>query len=176
MVLTISALAILAFHPNQNQDEIVEGVSVGKVKLGMTVNEVESIISSTATVIKWSDYSYEYKYEDLGVSIWEKQSDSTHTIFAISVNPKKWEGRTRNDLEIHPHLSVEEVLGVYGSPEWGFSLECKEFSADYDSLGIYFEIDPFIQENCDEDGIDYDSILSKHEITELTIGIIGTYY
>ena len=156
-------------------DIIYEGKSVGKIEIGMTVFQVDSILKSEPKKIIWTNHSYEYRYNKQGISVYELQNDSTHTIFAITVYPNKWRGKTNKGLRINKKLKIKDVIDIYGSPEWSYTTDCSELDAEYEYIGVYFSVDT-IGGICDETEINHDSLFYNNKVIELTIGKEGTDY
>lgn len=167
---------ILSFSVvNKQKHTIIEGQSVDNIKPGMSIFQVDSILKSESEKIIWAEYSNEYHYKKYGISIWEKQNDTTHTVFAITVYPNKWKGITGKGLKINRKLKIKDVIEIYGSPEWGYTGDCSELDAEYSDIGIYFSVDT-INGICDETLINHDSLFSDKNVIEITIGKIGTDY
>ncbi len=147
---------------------IVEGQSVDNIKLGMSIFQVDSILKSKPKRIVWGEYSYEYHYRNYGISIWEKQNDTTHSVFAISVNPNKWKGETKKGLKVNKKLKIKDIIEVYGKPEWEYTLDCSELSAEYPDLGLSFDV-ATINGICDVNSINHDSLFRDKNIIEICI-------
>jgi hypothetical protein len=141
----------------------------------MSVSEVEEILKSKPEKIVWAKHSFEYYFKKEGISIYEKQNDSLHNVFAITVYPKKWKGTTTKGLEINKGLRIKSVIETYGKPEWGYTSDCSELDANYEEIGIYFSVETK-EGICDETEINHDSLLYDSKVTEITIGKIGTAY
>ncbi len=159
----------------KGESRIYEGQSVGNLLLEMKFEEANQILKSKYEKIKWVEYSYEYRYKKLGLSLWVKQKDSLHRIFSISVNPKKWNGKTEKGLNISKELQIKDVIAVYGSPEWSYTGDCEELEAEYDEVGIQFSVN-VMEGICDEDSLNHDSLFFNQHVTEVTIGKIGEGY
>ena len=156
-------------------NKIIEGHSVDEIRIGMSVSQVESILKSKPKKIVWAKHSFEYRFEKEGISIYEKQDDSLHNVFAITVYPNKWKGLTSKGLRVSKRLRIKDVIETYGKPVWGYTTDCLELDAEYEELGIYFSIN-IINGICDEIEIDHDSLFYYSEVIELTIGKVDTDY
>jgi len=166
----------LSFAPLQTpQQEIIEGVSVSGVQLGMTIAQVDSVLGARPETIVFGTYSYEHRYKKKGISVYEFQGDSTHSIFAITVHLKKWEGTTNQGLAIDKKLKIKDVITAYGSPVWWYTTDCLELDAEYEDRGIYFSVKP-IKGTCENDENDHDTLFENKKVITVTIGRVGTEY
>lgn len=177
IVITLCLLTTFwAFTPTDTETQkINEGQSVGELKIGMTIYQVDSILKTKPEKIIWTNHSFEYKYEKEGISVFELQNDSTHKVFSISVNLNKWNGITNKGLRVSNRLKIKNIINIYGKPEWRYTTDCSELDAEYSTIGIYFSVDT-IGGICDETIINHDSLFYDHIVTELTIGEVGTDY
>lgn len=164
-----------AFATIHEESTIHEGEGVGNLLLEMKFEEANTILNSKYIKIKWVEYSYEYKYKKLGLSLWVKQSDKSNRIFSISVNPRKWNGKTEKGLVINEKLQIKHVISVYGKPEWSYTDDCTELEAEYDKIGIQFSVNT-MKDICDEDSLNHDSLFFNEFVTEITIGKVGEGY
>lgn len=160
--------------PKENKT-IVEGERVDNIKLGMTINEINSILKSEYKKIPWIDYSYEYKYLDKGISIYTKQNDSTQKVFAIVIYPYLWQGYTKKGLKVNEELKIKDIIETYGSPEWTYTIDFTCLSAEYEDTGIYFVVEPKYN-ICDTETINHDSLFYETKVMEIVIGEIGSNY
>lgn len=167
---------VMSFIKLDNEsNKIYEGESIGKLKIGMTLNQVNSVLRTTFEKIKWGDHSFEYIYRKEGISVYILQNDSTQKVFSITASPSNWGGITNKGLKINSLLKIKNVIDVYGNPEWGYTADCSELDASYYDIGIYFSVDT-ISGICDETKVNHDSLFMNNAVTEITIGKIGTDY
>jgi len=146
---------LFAFTTIEKKSIIYEGQGVCELNLSMSFEKANKILNSKYKKIRWMEFSYEYKYKKLGLSVWTKQKDSANKIFAISVSPKKWNGETKQGLIVSENLLVKDVIAVYGNPEWLYTEYCSEIEAEYDEVGIQFSVD-LVKGICDEDSLNHD--------------------
>jgi hypothetical protein len=170
-ILTVCLIILfLSFTVESKRNHVItEGESIDDIKLGMKVDQVESILKSKPIKITWKEYSYEYKYKNKGISIYVKQDDPKEEIFAITINPKRWKGKTEKGLNINRKLRIKNVIEIYGKPEWSYNKDGIETEAEYEKIGIYFSVDT-------TNRICNDSLPQSKKIIDLTIGKIGTDY
>ena len=128
--------SLCSFTTFEHAPIIYEGKGVGELNLSMTFDEVDEIIKSKYQKIKWAEYSYEYKYKKQGLSFWTKQDDPTGKVFTISINPKKWNGKTSKGLLVSKNLLVKDVIAVYGRPEWSYTEDCTELEVEIDDIRL----------------------------------------
>lgn len=190
-VLTHSILfisLILLFGCNRrfgNSSVIYEGVGVDKFALkNLETENVKTRLDSDYVLITHNDYSGELLYKKYGVSFYYLLSEPKN-IFAISFK-NNYEGKTSRGFEIEK-MTVGDLVRIYGSPRWN-RLEDTIY-AHYDSLGIYFQINPIDKEphefrsyNTNDSFLlkkldnYYRRVYKNEKVAEISIGIPGTSF
>ncbi|MEM6299866.1 MAG: DUF6794 domain-containing protein, partial [Bacteroidota bacterium] len=149
---------------------IKEGSSVGDIRLGIPISKVLDL-KGQGQVIEWGSYSYELRYPSEGISYYYLQSDSTKSVFSISMT-RNFNGITSQGLVISDTLKVEDITSIYGEGEWdGYDIDENgnasiEFSF-YD-IGLFFIID--IDKDFERNPwTDFDVFYAKNRVIEIYV-------
>lgn len=117
--------------------EIIEGKGVGSFVIGKTkADEVIKKLGTKYEELKHKDYSTELYYKEFGLSFYYYQSDPEKEIFAIEFK-EPFKGKTTKGIGLN-NMTMNEVVKVYGEPEWTSCESCDTWTAEYE--GIEFEV------------------------------------
>jgi len=150
-ILIISTLSSRCSNKNRaisltDSTEIIEGVGFLKFQLEkFTKDTVIKYFGANFREINYDNYSVEINYNVLGISFYYFYKSKPEKIFAIAFS-QNFKGRTKKGFCINS-MTLNDVLNIYGNPDWRFSEESDEISARYDDLGIEFAIIKKIQIN-----------------------------
>ena len=171
-IVTFIAFFLITAHLtlSQTRDLIIEGIGIGDIDLGTPISKVLDI-NGQGEVIKWKSYSYEMKYAEKGISYWYLQSDSSKSVFAISVS-NNFVGSTSKGLVILDTLKVKNVTNIYGNGEWdGYDIDDNgnaTIDCNFYDIGISFTVD--IGSDMDrEDWRGLDKFYANNKIIEISI-------
>ncbi|MEQ9308338.1 MAG: DUF6794 domain-containing protein [Balneolaceae bacterium] len=128
-------------------------------------------LNGQGQIRKWQSYSYELKYANKGISYWYLQSDSSKSIFAISVS-NNFIGSTSHGLTISDTLKVKDVTKIYGKGEWdGYDIDDDGnaiIDCNFYDIGLSFTID--IGSDIDrEDWRGLDNFYANNKVFEISI-------
>ena len=155
---------------------IYEGRGINELNLdSLTIHDVFAKLGKQYEIIKWREYSYEYKYPKVGISFWYKQDDKEQKIISISVYTNRFKGSTFRGLNISKQTTLREIIKVYGNPEWGYAANTDVIDAEYEELGIYFSFRKLKEEDEISEDIENEIYLDKSPV-EIAIGLVGTDY
>src|SRR5262245_25812519 len=89
----------------------IEGVTVGH----STMNTVVAKYGNKFSLVEHKQYSYEIRYEDLGLSFWYKYADPDKKIFSIAVSAP-CHGFTSRSIVVG-ESKLKDVFNAYGKTE-----------------------------------------------------------
>jgi len=124
------------------------------VKEGIGFNEIVLMKTRKSDIIKLygdkfeqTDHngSIEMNFKNQEISFYYDSFDKTQRIDFISFK-NRFHGKTSKGLAIQS-MTLNDVIRIYGNPFWRFSNEDKEITADYDDLGIDFNITKKVEIN-----------------------------
>ena len=193
IIIRISIVLTIAFASCTNEklgdkSIIKEGVGVDDLTLRtLTVAEIKQVLGNKYDSINHNSYSVELFYKQYGVSFYYKL-ESPDTALSISFN-QDYRGTTEKGFSKR-NMKVSGLLRIYGEPSWSYRYDAGMIFAHYDSLGIYFDIQPkpdfpgdLFKNLSHNDSINevklsayYDSAYNKERISEISIGLKGTNF
>jgi|SRR6266850_2242926 len=191
IIIRVSFILTIGFASCTNErlgdkSIIKEGVGVDDLVIRtLTVAEIKRILGNMYDSINHNAYSVELFYKQYGVSFYYKLK-SPDKALSISFNPD-YRGTTERGFSIR-NMKGSDMLRIYGEPSWSYRYNAGMIFAHYDSLGIYFDIQPkpdfpgdLFKNLSDNDSINdvklnayYDSAYNKEKISEISIGLKGT--
>lgn len=175
LVLILSC-SILNRSLKYQESIIYEGKGIDEIKLeSLTINDVIPKLGKQYEIIEWGEYSYEYKYPKVGISFWYKQSDKKKNIISISVYTDRFRGETSKGLKISEKMNLQEIIEIYGNPEWGYAADDVVADAEYEDLGIYFSFQKIKEEDEVIGDNEKELYMTKNPV-EIVIGKVGTDY
>lgn len=122
-------------------EAITEGVGIGGIIVGIsTMSDVIATYGEGFKLVEHNKYSYEAKYNKLGLSFYYCYRDEEKRIFSIKIKPPST-GMTSKGI-IVGESTLQDVFDLYGKVEpytttaretWVFKYQGVEFNIDYDS-------------------------------------------
>jgi hypothetical protein len=125
-----------------NDKEIIikEGVGIKSFVIGKTKeHEIINKLGGNYERIKHKNYSVEIIYKELGLSFYFYQSDTKKTIFSIHFR-KPFKGKTIKGIILN-QSTMENVIEIYGKPNWRTCNECDRWFSEYPGINFYVERD-----------------------------------
>lgn len=124
--------------PLEKSELILPGIGYANFELGKTSQaEIIERLGRNYDLIKHNSYSNELYYKDLGVSFFFYQNQPERNLFAIHIFAG-FNGSTEKGIAPGQY-TIEEVIQLYGKPQWTSCLDCNYWTANYQGIG--FEID-----------------------------------
>jgi len=117
---------------------IHEGIGVDNYSIqNLKTVSIKNKLGQNYVLINHLDYSGELLYKKYGVSFYYLVSKPTE-IFSIALN-SNYKGKTSKGFVIQK-MTVNDLVRIYGKPRWNRLKDA--IYAHYDSLGVYFQINP----------------------------------
>lgn len=172
---------------------IHEGLGVDSITLGkVDRNSLKHYFSLPYDSALYGSYSIAISYPRFGAFFYYLQNDDSARIFSMSFDTA-FKGLTGRGFDLRRML-VRDMMQIYGEPKWQMLESEHMLYAHYDSLGIYFAINPrnepepefYADVKEDDEAGDsladnrqkhyYDTAYARSHIAEITIGLPGTSY
>jgi hypothetical protein len=138
---TIGEAASISNTGSPQSEVIIEGLGVGGIIVGNSrMSDVVLAYGEGFKLVQHNKYSYEAKYNDLGLSFYYCYSDEEKKIFTIKIKPP-FHGSTNKGI-IVGESTLQDVFDLYGKVKpytttaletWAFKYEGVEFHIAYDS-------------------------------------------
>jgi hypothetical protein len=113
----------------QTQEEVVEGESLGNIKIGKsTAEDVQTVYGSNYKLVNHNKYSFEMIYKDLGLSFYYCQADPNKEIFVVEMEAP-FKVVTKSGIVLG-ESTFADISRIYGGGTTTYS--------DADQSGIYF--------------------------------------
>jgi hypothetical protein len=137
LILTVTLLV----QPQNPPVYVTAGIGVDGVAVGFsTKNTVTARYGDEYQLVEHNKYSYEMKYEQLGMSFWYRFEDPQQKIFAISVWPKS-RGFTAGGIVVG-RSTLKDVFDEYGKAEFGTTTTEKTWYVEYPGISFHVEHKP----------------------------------
>jgi hypothetical protein len=141
-VITFFVLLLtLLVQPQTPPVYVTAGIGVDGVAVGYsTRNTVTARYGDGYQLVEHNKYSYEMKYEVIGMSFWYRFEDPQQKIFAISVWPKS-RGFTAGGIVVG-RSTLKDVFDEYGKAEFGTTTSEKSWYVEYPGISFHVEYKP----------------------------------
>lgn len=185
---TLALILLLCFKSQAQPTEksiIYDGKGVDSLRFGtLTSVDVKLALGNDFVATNHSDYSIELYYPKSGMAFYRKYGPDTGKIFCMVFRPA-YKGSTARGFKI-TSMTVQDLLRIYGKPEWTYLERDKTVYASYDEEGIYFSIKPHgtIPEKYNAEKLTpalakernsyFMNLYYNDKVEEITIGVPGT--
>ncbi|MEN9999562.1 MAG: hypothetical protein RI922_2552 [Bacteroidota bacterium] len=150
----------------KSQEIIVPGKGYASFELGKTSQvEIEQQLGKNYTLIKHNSYSIELVYKDLGVSFYFYQGQPERNVFSMRFN-SAFEGKTDKGIPTQG-TTIEEIINVYGKPQWTSCNGCYEWTARYKGIGFIVDRDTTVPQYPLDDNLYMTKTVKQIEIFEI---------
>ena len=140
MILFVLSITLLVQSPT-SPVYVTAGIGVDGVAVGYsTKNTVTARYGEQYELVEHKQYSYEMKYEDLGLSFWYRFEDTQQKIFAISAWPKS-RAFTAGGIVVG-RSTLKDVFDAYGKAEIGTTTNEDKWHVEYPGIGFFVEYKP----------------------------------
>lgn len=137
MILFILSVTLLV-QPQTPPVYVTAGIGVDGVAVGYsTKNTVTARYGDQYQLVEHKQYSYEMKYEELGMSFWYRFADPQQKIFAISAWPKS-RAFTAGGIVVG-RSTLKDVFDAYGKAEFGMTPAEDKWHVEYPGIGFFVE-------------------------------------
>lgn len=133
---------ILSSFTDLNTEYIIvkEGIGFDNVVLYRTTKpEIYKLFGPYYKQINHNNYSIEDYYQKIGISFYHLCHNKNQRIEFIKFN-KNFYGKTSKGFDIQS-MTFNDVVKIYGTPDWRFSKDSDEIILYYKKLGIEFSVD-----------------------------------
>jgi hypothetical protein len=145
VLLIILGITINGCLSNKNKTKdlsLIENKGLNEISIYQsTIKTVKDKFGDRFNQINWAKDQTEIRYKNLGVSFHYDQNNKLQTINFISINPNRFRGATSKGLKIKKNLLLKDVINIYGNPDWSYTSDSTELSADYDGISFYVKTD-----------------------------------
>lgn len=125
---------------NNKEETIIPGKGYGNFEFQKTSQaEVEQALGKNYELIKHNSFSIEFYYKALGVSFYFYQDQPERNVFTMRFH-KSFDGKTDKGISLNS-TTIEDVIKIYGEPQWTGCDGCYEWTARYQGIGFIVDRD-----------------------------------
>jgi hypothetical protein len=160
---SVEAATSFAEKAHLDEETIIPGEGYANFVLEKTSQaEVEQALGKNYELIEHNSYSIELYYKALGVSFYFYQGEPERNVFSIHFH-ESFKGKTEEGIAPNT-TTIENVIKIYGEPQWTSCDGCDYWSATYQGIGFIIDRDTTVPQYPMDEELHMKKIVKQIEV------------
>lgn len=160
---SVQSVTSFAEKTHMDEETIIPGEGYANFVLEKTSQaEVEQTLGKNYELIEHNSYSIELYYKALGVSFYFYQDQPERNVFTIRFH-ESFNGKTDKGISLNS-TTIEDVIKIYGEPQWTGCDGCYEWTARYQGIGFIVDRDTTVPQYPMDEELHMKKIVKQIEV------------